>query len=82
MTNKNTRAPPSESPLKTVILYSNIERSLCSLPSPCCSFCQTLSKTKMGKKRVLISYGVDVDAVAGWLGSVRAPTTPGLRTEH
>lgn len=23
----------------------------------------------MGKKRVLISYGVDVDAVAGWLGS-------------
>lgn len=24
---------------------------------------------KMGKKRILISYGVDVDAVAGWLGS-------------
>jgi fluoride ion exporter CrcB/FEX len=24
---------------------------------------------KMAKKRVLISYGVDVDAVAGWLGS-------------
>jgi len=23
----------------------------------------------MTKKRVLISYGVDVDAVAGWLGS-------------
>ncbi|KAL2855519.1 hypothetical protein BJY01DRAFT_3565 [Aspergillus pseudoustus] len=23
----------------------------------------------MGKKRVLISYGVDIDAVAGWLGS-------------
>lgn len=23
----------------------------------------------MGKKRVLITYGVDVDAVAGWLGS-------------
>jgi hypothetical protein len=23
----------------------------------------------MGKKRVLCSYGVDVDAVAGWLGS-------------
>lgn len=23
----------------------------------------------MGKKRVLISYGVLVDAVAGWLGS-------------
>ena len=23
----------------------------------------------MGKKCVLISYGVDVDAVAGWLGS-------------
>ena len=23
----------------------------------------------MGKKRVLISYGVDVDAVSGWLGS-------------
>lgn len=23
----------------------------------------------MGKKRVLISYGIDVDAVAGWLGS-------------
>lgn len=23
----------------------------------------------MGKKRVLVSYGVDVDAVAGWLGS-------------
>lgn len=25
----------------------------------------------MGKKRVLVSYGVDIDAVAGWLGSVR-----------
>jgi hypothetical protein len=24
---------------------------------------------EMGKKRVLVSYGVDVDAVAGWLGS-------------
>lgn len=23
----------------------------------------------MGKKRVLVTYGVDVDAVAGWLGS-------------
>jgi len=23
----------------------------------------------MGKKRVLIGYGVDVDAVSGWLGS-------------
>ena len=23
----------------------------------------------MGKKRVLITYGVDVDAVSGWLGS-------------
>ena len=23
----------------------------------------------MGKKRVLVSYGIDVDAVAGWLGS-------------
>lgn len=23
----------------------------------------------MGTKRVLITYGVDVDAVAGWLGS-------------
>lgn len=23
----------------------------------------------MGKKRVLVSYGVDVDAVSGWLGS-------------
>lgn len=23
----------------------------------------------MGKKRVLVSYGVHVDAVAGWLGS-------------
>jgi hypothetical protein len=23
----------------------------------------------MGKKRVLVSYGVDIDAVAGWLGS-------------
>ncbi len=23
----------------------------------------------MGKKRVLISYGVDVDAICGWLGS-------------
>jgi peptidoglycan/xylan/chitin deacetylase (PgdA/CDA1 family) len=23
----------------------------------------------MGKKRVLVSYGVDVDAVCGWLGS-------------
>ena len=26
----------------------------------------------MGKKRVLVSYGVDIDAVAGWLGSVRS----------
>lgn len=26
----------------------------------------------MGKKRVLVSYGVDIDAVAGWLGSVSA----------
>lgn len=26
-------------------------------------------KTMAPKKRVLISYGVDVDAVAGWLGS-------------
>ena len=25
--------------------------------------------SNMGKKRVLVSYGVDVDAVAGWLGS-------------
>jgi hypothetical protein len=23
----------------------------------------------MGKKRVLCTYGVDIDAVAGWLGS-------------
>jgi len=23
----------------------------------------------MGKKRVLCSYGIDIDAVAGWLGS-------------
>jgi hypothetical protein len=23
----------------------------------------------MGKKKVLVSYGVDIDAVAGWLGS-------------
>jgi hypothetical protein len=23
----------------------------------------------MGKKRILVSYGVDIDAVAGWLGS-------------
>lgn len=23
----------------------------------------------MGKKRVLITYGVDVDAISGWLGS-------------
>ena len=23
----------------------------------------------MGKKRVLICYGVDVDAISGWLGS-------------
>lgn len=23
----------------------------------------------MGKKRVFITYGVDVDAVSGWLGS-------------
>lgn len=26
---------------------------------------------KMGKKRVLVSYGVDVDAIAGWLGSYK-----------
>jgi hypothetical protein len=23
----------------------------------------------MGKKRVLVGFGVDIDAVAGWLGS-------------
>lgn len=23
----------------------------------------------MGRKRVLVGYGVDIDAVAGWLGS-------------
>lgn len=23
----------------------------------------------MGKKRVLVGYGVDIDAVSGWLGS-------------
>ncbi|KAJ5257235.1 hypothetical protein N7478_013339 [Penicillium angulare] len=26
-------------------------------------------RTKMGKKRILVGYGVDIDAVAGWLGS-------------
>ncbi|KAH0434917.1 hypothetical protein KCU90_g4690, partial [Aureobasidium melanogenum] len=26
-------------------------------------------RSNMGKKRVLVSYGVDIDAVAGWLGS-------------
>lgn len=30
----------------------------------------------MGKKRVLISYGVDVDAVAGWLGSYGGQDSP------
>ncbi|KZL80802.1 polysaccharide deacetylase family protein [Colletotrichum incanum] len=30
----------------------------------------------MGKKRVLISYGVDVDAVAGWLGSYGGENSP------
>ena len=25
----------------------------------------------MGKKRVLVSYGVDIDAIAGWLGSYK-----------
>lgn len=25
----------------------------------------------MGKKRVLVGYGVDVDAIAGWLGSYK-----------
>jgi peptidoglycan/xylan/chitin deacetylase (PgdA/CDA1 family) len=30
----------------------------------------------MGKKRVLISYGVDVDAVAGWLGSYGGEDSP------
>ncbi|KAG7147839.1 Amidase like protein [Verticillium longisporum] len=29
----------------------------------------SFSYATMGKKRVLVSYGVDVDAVAGWLGS-------------
>lgn len=28
-----------------------------------------LLKLTMGKKRVLVGYGVDIDAVAGWLGS-------------
>ncbi|EGY19246.1 hypothetical protein VD0002_g106 [Verticillium dahliae] len=30
----------------------------------------------MGKKRVLVSYGVDVDAVAGWLGSYGGEDSP------
>lgn len=30
---------------------------------------QITQSFRMGKKRVLVSYGVDVDAVAGWLGS-------------
>jgi hypothetical protein len=30
----------------------------------------------MGKKRVLISYGVDVDAVSGWLGSYGGEDSP------
>jgi len=30
----------------------------------------------MGKKRVLISYGVDVDAVCGWLGSYGGQDSP------
>lgn len=25
----------------------------------------------MGKKRVLVGYGVDIDAIAGWLGSYK-----------
>jgi len=25
----------------------------------------------MGKKRVLVCYGVDIDAIAGWLGSYK-----------
>jgi hypothetical protein len=25
--------------------------------------------SKMGKKRVLVGYGIDIDAVSGWLGS-------------
>lgn len=29
----------------------------------------TITDVNMGKKRVLVSYGVDIDAVAGWLGS-------------
>lgn len=33
-------------------------------------------KITMGKKRVLISYGVDVDAVAGWLGSYGGEDSP------
>jgi hypothetical protein len=28
-----------------------------------------LFTVKMGKKRVLCGYGIDIDAVAGWLGS-------------
>ena len=26
----------------------------------------------MAKKEILVGYGVDIDAVAGWLGSPRA----------
>jgi hypothetical protein len=30
----------------------------------------TITETStMGKKRVLVGFGVDIDAVAGWLGS-------------
>jgi hypothetical protein len=30
----------------------------------------------MGKKRVLVGYGVDIDAVAGWLGSYKGEDSP------
>jgi len=30
----------------------------------------------MGKKRVLVGYGVDIDAVAGWLGSYGGEDSP------
>lgn len=36
----------------------------------------SVSVLLMGKKRVLVSYGVDVDAIAGWLGSYGGEDSP------
>lgn len=58
-----SRSPTFDTDLKS------IDNLLLSIPQDTHSFTQITTHSIMGKKRVLVTYGVDVDAVAGWLGS-------------